>query len=228
MKKRTLFISCLVMLCNSAIAACPESSPEIENQDCESKSSSMQSRDTKKMPCERTIKPLLEVKAGYFFFSSSKLRKIYKKGGLDLQLSSSYPIWKWLQAYASVEYLTRSGKIRNSGKKTTIWELPVSLGLQPVVVIHPMVHYYLSIGPRYFFVHQHNDSPFLDKVLTHSGVGGFVNTGFHFFPINRLVIDIFGEYSYKKMHFHAHKTNVEGRNIQVGGFAFGGGLGYAF
>ena len=179
-------------------------------------------------PCEKIYKPLIEGKVGYFFFSSSKLREVYKKGGIDLQLSGTYPLWKWLQIYGSVEYLARSGEILNSTNKTTIWELPVSLGLQPVAVICQKVHYYLSIGPRYFFVHQHNHSPYLDKIVTHSGVGGFVNTGFHFFPIKHLVIDIFGEYSYKRMSFQGHRTNVYGQTVQVGGFAFGGGIGYTF
>jgi len=179
--------------------------------------------------CEQTkYPPLLEFKAGYFFFSSSKLRKIYPSGGIDLQLTGTYPIWKWLQIYGSVEYLTRHGKILQGGQSTKIWQLPINLGLQPVVVICPKVHYYLTLGPRYFFVHQHNHSPYLDKVVVHNGVGGFVNTGFHFFPIRHLVVDVFGEYSYKRMHFHAHKTNVDGQTVQVGGFSFGAGLGYAF
>ncbi len=181
-----------------------------------------------KTSCQRTFKPMIAFKTGYFFFSSANLRKIYSSGGLDLQLSGSTPIWRWLQIYGSVEYLTRHGKLLNSGRKTQIWEIPISLGLQPAVAIHTNIHFYLTLGPRYFFVHQHNHSPYLDKILTHSGVGGFVNTGFHFFPVQHLLLDVFGEYSYKKMRFHGHKTHVEGRNVQVGGFTFGAGIGYAF
>src|SRR6201998_4169062 len=64
-------------------------------------------------PCSFS-RPLLEVKAGYFFFSNSKIRKIYDKGGLDIQLCASYPFWnltsRWaLNAYGAVEYLQRSG-----------------------------------------------------------------------------------------------------------------------
>ncbi len=196
-----------------------------EKASCDPNSPPM-SQETK--ICQKTYPPIIEAKAGYFFFSSSTLRKIYKKGGLDLQLSGSYPIWKYLQVYGSVEYQARSGQLLNSSAKTHIWTLPVSFGLQPVVVICQKIHYYLTLGPRYIFVHQTNDSPYLDKIVTHSGVGGFANTGFHFFPIPHLVIDIFAEYSYKRMHFHGHRTNVVGQTIQVGGFAFGAGLGYNF
>jgi hypothetical protein len=178
--------------------------------------------------CTKKYPPTIDFKAGYFFFSSSTLRKIYDKGGLDLQLSGTFPIWRWLQVYASAEYITRHGKLLNGGQNTRICEIPASLGLQPVVAICPKLHYYLTLGPRYFFVRQHNHSPYLDRIVAHNGVGGFVNTGFHFFPVKYLLIDVFAEYSYKRMHFNSHRTNVVGQTVQVGGFTFGGGLGYAF
>jgi hypothetical protein len=173
-------------------------------------------------------KPLVEVKGGYFFFSDSKLRKIYDQGGVDVQLSTSYPIWKWLKIYGSVEYMQIEGRTLGGHEKTRIWEVPLSLGLQPVAVICRAVQYYLTIGPRYFFVHQHNDSHFLTKNVGNNGLGGFINTGFYFFPYKSLVLDVFGEYSYKRMHFHAHKTRVFGETTQVGGFVFGLGLGYTY
>lgn len=174
------------------------------------------------------IKPLLEVKGAYFFFSDSKMRKIFNKGGGDVQLSASYPIWKWLQIYGSVEYMQRHGKSLGGHQKTSLWEVPLSLGLKPVIKISPAVHYYLTLGPRYFFVHTHANSSYVDKTLHENGCGGFANMGFNFFPVRHLVVDVFGEYSYKRMHFHSHKHNVYGEKVQIGGFAFGAGLGYAF
>ena len=175
-----------------------------------------------------TFHPTLEVKGGYFFFSDSKMRKIFNEGGADVQLSSSTPIWKWLQIYGSVEYLERHGKSLNGGQKTRIWEVPLSLGLKPVIAISSKAEYYFTLGPRYFFVHQHNDSHYVDKEVNGNGLGGFVNTGFNFYPTTHFLVDIFGEYSYKRMHFKSSKHHVYGGNVQVGGFAFGIGLGYAF
>ena len=172
--------------------------------------------------------PLIELKAGYFFFSDSKMRKIFNAGGLDVQLSTSYPVWKWLQIYGSVEYLQRHGKTKATHRKTTIWEVPVSLGLKPTFVICPEVHYYFAVGPRYFFVHQHNHSPYLDRIVTQNTVGFFINTGFTFFPLRHFSINTFGEYSFNRWHFDADKTNVYGESAQLGGFTFGLGLGYYF
>ena len=172
--------------------------------------------------------PVLEVKVGYFFFSDSKMRKVFNEGGLDVQLCGSYPIYRWLHIYGSVEYLERHGRSLHGRQKASIWEVPLSLGLKPVIKIYPKVRYYFTLGPRYFFVHAHNKSSFVDRKINQNGLGGFVNTGFNFLPLPHLLIDVFGEYSYKRMDFHHSKSHVHGRTIQVGGFALGLGLGYAF
>jgi hypothetical protein len=64
--------------------------------------------------------------------------------------------------------------------------------------------------------------------MNKNGFGGFANMGFNFFPCKNLFIDVFGEYSYGRMHFHSSKTNSYGQTAQVGGFTFGAGLGYVF
>ncbi|MBI5273010.1 MAG: hypothetical protein HY861_03400 [Chlamydiia bacterium] len=172
-------------------------------------------------------KPLLEIKGGYFSFSNAKLRKIYNRGGLDLQLSGSYPLSAWLHAYGSVEYLQRHGKSLNMSQTTSIWELPVSVGLKPVIAICSTMQYYFAIGPRYFYVHAHNRSSYVDKMINQNGIGGFVNGGFTVSPVAHLVIDIFGEYSYGMVHVRPAQTNVYGRKIQVGGLTVGLGIAYA-
>ena len=107
-----------------------------------------------------TRRSVVEAKVGYFFFSDPKMRKIYTSGGIDLQLSGSFTVWEWLQIYGSVEYLSKQGRSLNSHQKTTIWEVPLSLGLKPVFKVSSIIDYYFAIGPRYFFVRQHNHSNF--------------------------------------------------------------------
>lgn len=190
---------------------------------------------SKKIECPpyQSIDSLLEVKGGYFFFANSTMRKIYDKGGYDLQVSGSFSVATWperygLDIYASVEFLHCSGKTIGGNEKTSIWEIPVNLGLKPIIAICTSVQYYFAIGPRYFHLHQHNNSSTLVKNIDRNGIGLFANTGFNFFPTEHLLIDVFGEYSYTKISFHSSKRNVFGQSIQVGGFVFGVGLGYAF
>ncbi len=180
-----------------------------------------------------SIGSVVEFKMGYFIFADSTLRKIYDKGGLDVQLSGSFPIRNWLnrynlEIYASVEYWERRGRSLGDEQRTSIWALPISLGLKPVFALTPRVQYYFGVGPRYFYLHQHNDSSYVSENKGHDGLGVFVNTGFNFNPRRRLIVDLFGEYSFMQLHVHSHKENVYSKKRQVGGFTFGGGLGYCF
>jgi outer membrane protein W len=183
-------------------------------------------------PCF-SVQPLIEAKSGYFFFSGSEMRKVYNHGGWDVQLSSSYPVWDTtdklsLNIYGSVEYFHCSGKSLQGDQKTSVWAIPVNIGLKPVIVISPEVQYYVTLGPRYFYIHQHNNSSFVDRNRSRNGIGFFVNTGFDFILWRHFLIDIFGEYSYAKTRFHPGKSGVFSRDVQISGFTFGVGLGYAF
>jgi hypothetical protein len=218
---RLFFIVCIMMSC---LATKGFSADNIESN-IETK---QEFSDVKCCEPQLSVKPMLEVKAGYFFFADHKMRKIYDHGGADVQFNGSFPLYKWLQIYGSVEYLTIHGRSLNADQKTSIWEVPLSLGLKPVISICSKVQYYFTLGPRYFFVHQHNSSSYVSKTITKNGLGGFVNTGFHFFPCRHFLIDVFGEYSFKKMSFHSSKSNVYGEKRQIGGFTFGAGLAYSF
>jgi len=97
-----------------------------------------------------------------------------------------------------------------------------------VFTLASFVQYYFSLGPRYFYVHQYNNSSFVNQSIGKSGIGLFVNTGFNFYVLERMLIDIFGEYAYEPTHISSSEPNVFGGNVQVSTFAFGLGLGYKF
>lgn len=175
----------------------------------------------------QTIAPKIELHMGYFFFTDSTLRDVYDKGGLDLQLAGSYPVWKGLQVYGSVGYTEKSGRSLNDYQKTSIYQIPVQVGLRPVFTLCKELQYYFTFGPRYFFIHQHNESSYVKRNQGSSEIGFFANSGINFKPIEHFFIDIFGEYSFGKTHFHAAEGSYS-RNIQVSGLSFGFGAGYEF
>lgn len=176
----------------------------------------------------KTYPFIIETKIGYFFFSNSKMRKVFNQGGIDVQINSFYPINKCLQVYGSIEYLEKHGKSLGSHQKTNIWQVPLSLGLKCIILTCGPIQGYFSLGARYFFVHVHNNSKFVDRNMRKSGLGGVGNIGLHYFPCNNLFIDLFGEYSYGRLHFHSSKKNSYGQTMQIGGFTLGVGLGYLF
>lgn len=181
-----------------------------------------------------SYRPLIEIKAGYFNFSNSTLRKIYTRGGFDVQLCASYPFWnlnnsRWsFNAYAAIEYFRKSGKSLDAHQHTSVWALPINLGLKPVYTINDCLSYYFGIGPRYFYIHQNNRSSYVNKNRSRNGIGFFINTGMYYKFCNQFIIDVFGEYTYGKTRFKGGNSGVYTKRIQIGGFTFGGGIGYAF
>jgi len=178
-------------------------------------------------PSRSRQRALVEAKVGYFFFTNHNMRRVFDQGGIDVQLSGSCPVYSVLHVYGSVEYLKKSGHSTVDHQKTSLWELPLSLGLQAVFPIGDHVAYYLTLGPRYFFVYVHNHSPYVPHRMSANGCGGFANMGF-LFTMGHFTLDLFGEYSYKRLHFHSSKPGTQGHSVQVGGLTFGGGLGYSF
>lgn len=173
--------------------------------------------------------PYIETKVGYFFFSSSTMRQVYSDGGVDVQVCAAYPLMRRLRVYGSVEYLKKSGHSLNGGQRTSIWEIPLSLGLQPVFQVHSHpIFYYISFGPRYIFSQVRNDSDYISSKMKTRGWGGFMNTGIQFKLRPHFILDIFGEYSYVRLRYSTSVEESHGHPVQVGGLTFGGSLGYAF
>ena len=173
-------------------------------------------------------RPLVEVKAGYFSFTDGSMRQVYDQGGLDLQLSGSYPLYKIFQVYASAEWLEKSGRSLNGYQGTSIRETPLSLGLKTVFPITTRVEYYFTLGPRYFFVSAHNNSAYVPHDMNADGLGGFANTGFLYNIGKHFTIDLFGEYSYARLAFQSNQAETQAYKVQVGGLVLGAGLGYSF
>lgn len=181
-------------------------------------------------PSKLTVSDI-EVKTGYFFFSSSKMSDVYDKGGVDVQISGAYGFQKWLRVYGSLEFLQKSGHSIHGNESTSIWEIPISAGLQTWFKITSFfertLSCYLSLGPRYVFANAHNHSSYVDRSMNQNGLGGFLNGGF-VFDWRHWMVDFFGEYSNCRLHFHSSHVATEGHAVQAGGFSFGGGMGYIF
>lgn len=163
---------------------------------------------------------------GYFFFSSTKMRQVYDRGGLNVQFSFVHRLFDQLRLYSSCDYLQRSGHSLGGHQPTSIWEIPLSLGLQPFFPSEKF-SYYFTLGPRYVFAHVKNQSDFVDRSLNQNGFGGFANVGM-VYSFSKFAIDFFGEYFYCKMRFHHSHPATQTHMVQVGGLTFGAGLGRIF
>jgi len=154
---------------------------------------------------------------------------IYKKGGFQIQGSTSIPLCKYLDIYGSLGYREVCGKALSSCEKTTLRVIPIDIGLKPIGNFCDYLYYSFAIGPRLFIFQQKNCSAYVDRKVDNTGIGFFANTGLNVLIKDSLLFAIFGEYSYEKQKIHPCKPYVysNGR-VQMGGFAIGIGLGYAF
>ncbi len=201
---------------------------DLASTDTQVQSSNAPCHEKQKNSSEPLRKGVCEFKAGYFLFIDSEMSDIYQNGGADIQITSSWPVWRWLHLYGGVEFIIARGHSVNDHQSTSIWEIPLSLGLRGIVKAFTKINYYLTVGPRYVFVRQYNDSSFVDSRLSQSGLGGFANAGILFFPYQHWVVDLFFEYSYVQMSFSTSRSNSYASSAQVGGIVFGAGTGYAF
>lgn len=175
------------------------------------------------------ISPWVEIKPSYFVFSSSPMDDIYDDGGFEIQGSVSVPVCNYLDFYASIGYRKAWGHALNTCEKTSLAVIPVDIGLKPIFNFCERFYYFFAFGPRYFHVHQHNDSSYVDCSVNGDGIGFFVNTGLNVLLKDCVLLGIFGEYSYEKKKICPKMPNVfSNGKVQIGGFAIGASLGYAF
>jgi hypothetical protein len=175
------------------------------------------------------VTPWLEVKPSYFFFPVSPMKDIYDHGGFEIQGSASIPVCNYLDFYGSIGYRRASGHALNTCEKTSLTVVPIDIGLKPIFNFCERFSYFFALGPRFFYFHQHNNSPYVDCSINGGGVGLFVNTGFNVLFADCFLLGIFGEYSYEKKTICPKMPNVfSNGSVQLGGLAFGVSLGYAF
>ena len=148
---------------------------------------------------ESDLTPWLEIKPSYFFFTSDPMKHIYNHEGFEMQGSASIPVYHHLDVYGSVGYRHAKGHALNnceeSCEKTSLTVVPVDIGLKPVFNFCERWYWFFAMGPRFFYLHQHNDSSTVDCSIKGGGVGLFVNTGLNVLLADHFLLGIFGEYS---------------------------------
>lgn len=173
--------------------------------------------------------PWLEIKPSYYLFSTSPMNDIYNDGGFEIQGSASVPFCNYLDLYGSIGYRKAWGHALSTCEKTSLNVIPIDIGLKPIFNFCERFYYFFAIGPRYFHFHQRNNSPYVDCKIKGNGIGLFVNSGCNVLLADCLLLGIFGEYSYEKKAICPKRPNVfSNGSVQMGGFAFGLSLGYAF
>ncbi len=169
----------------------------------------------------------VEAKFSYFYFSSEELRKVYDQGGINYEVATCIPVWRGFHLWGAVDYFYKEGRSLEGDEKTNIRIIPLTLGLKYIYHTNKF-GFYGGVGPRYFFVRTKNDSDFVDSKTSVSGLGGVAEAGVLYSLSKHWLLDLFGSYSFKRLHPHTSHSTVQTHAEQVGGWNIGGGLGYKF
>jgi len=171
---------------------------------------------------------LLEGKISYFRPTSSDLKKIFGSAWLNAQIEISQSIWECLNIYASANFLHACGCSIGGENDTKIRIIPMSLGLKYLTSINSCCDLYVAAATRYFFLRIENDYPFVKNTINKHGLGGVVEAGGLFYITPCFFLDVFADYSFKKLQHSKGSLEISPHSIEVGGLCIGAGIGYNF
>lgn len=182
---------------------------------------------------------MLEVRTSYFYPTSHKFRSIFGDGNVNYQLNTTFPVYYgknvWVQGidiWFAVDYFHKNGHTKPLHDRTSISIVPITIGLKyffPALGKVAPVNFYLGSGLKYFFVHTHDNNPYVKRILNVNGAGGVFETGFTTTFVKHLVLDVFASYSIKKFDAPSvHNAAVKAKSFDVSNVNVGLGLGYKF
>jgi hypothetical protein len=188
-------------------------------------------RVAKKKPAVEVPKWHFEVQPGYYLFTDADMRQFYDNGGFTIRGEFGYKFWGPLMVWIDGSYFQKDGHALGGTEKLKFMLATITLGLKAHWYLHPRVAFYVGAAPRLFMLKNHNDSPFVRSVDNEIGVGGGFDAGFWFFPIpqwDNLFLDLFADYSWKKMQIEEDEISSLDNDINCSGTTFGLGLGIRF
>ncbi len=163
---------------------------------------------------------MAELRGSYFYPTSTLFQDIYRDGGFEGEIEVLRTFTTHWIGWGNINYFRRDGYSKGIQDKTTIHMVPLSLGVKYQFPCYNSLSPYLGAGITYTFVNIKNDSPFVRRNVSKSGVGFVLKSGTYLTLTENFFLDLFVDYYYQKMQFY--KTS----KTDLGGFKIGIGLGY--
>jgi hypothetical protein len=187
--------------------------------------------DSKVDPCEPDPRWYFELKPGYFYFQDSLMRQFYGSGGFTIRGETGYKMWGPFYVWLDGGYFQKEGESLGVSAVTKIKIATITLGLKTIFYLHDRFAFYAGGGPRVFMMMLHNSSPYVRGDDNEISVGVGVDAGFWIFPFpfsRNLFIDLFADYSLKKLEVEPDEISSHDFNVDISGLSFGAALGIRF
>jgi hypothetical protein len=181
------------------------------------------------IPCEK--KWYFEIKPGYFYFTDADMREFFGNGGFTFRAETGCKIWGPLNVWVDGGYFQKDGRAIGGDEKLEIKLASITLGFKLIHYFHPRIAVYAGAGPRLVMMMMKNHSPFVRGDDNEIGIGGGFDAGVWLFPIPKwknVFLDLFADYSWKKMKIEPDEISSDDFDVDVGGISAGLGLGVRF
>ncbi|MGB7978134.1 MAG: hypothetical protein WCF19_03110 [Chlamydiales bacterium] len=170
-------------------------------------------------------------KPGYFYLTDSDMRQFYNDGGFTFRAEAGCRFWGPLIVWVDGGYFQKEGKAIGGTEKLELKVATITLGLKLFYQFNRWIAAYAGAGPRLFLMMQHNDYDHVRGDDNEIGIGGGFDGGFLFFPVPQwpnVYLDLFGDYSLKKMPVEEDEISSYDYDMNLSGFTGGLGLGVRF
>lgn len=167
----------------------------------------------------------LQVRGGYFRFANHTARKIYHQGAPDVELQGDFFIQTFCNPWINVNYVWREGRSIPLSDKTKLKLATMSIGNNmQFPFFTPHLKFYLGVGLSTAYLHLHDYSNHLPEHTHRWSIGVVGKSGF-FTSFNHFLLNLFFDYYYQPVRT---SSTLSERQLNVGGFRTGLGLGYLF
>lgn len=170
----------------------------------------------------------IEARDSYFYPTNSTVREIYGGNGL-YNLEFDAKIWHQLFLWSAIGIFQGSGTTLGSGDHTKLTFVPINIGLKAIFRPIDIVRPYLGLGPQLTYTQVKTHSNFLIQSNNSWDFGGIFKVGVLVNPTGSCLLDFFIDYQVQPVKFsQSSNPAVVIDNTNLGGFSFGGAIGFEF
>ena len=160
----------------------------------------------------------VEFRSAAFFHQSKKFQHIYKPVSADFQIEGTYALNCSFELWSELDYMEKSKK--KDCYHTKIQLTNFSLGAQYVRNLCAKLDLYVGIGASMVRIDLNDKSCCGNEKESKIAWGLLAKTGVRYWFANHWFFDVFADYLYQEVHFK--------KNVNVGGFKTGVGIGFSF
>gem|GEM_PF-1457074 len=189
----------------------------------------------------------LEVRGAYYYLPDRALKKVYTPHWMDYEVETAKRVHDFIEVWGGVSWASRKGhghriyRHEDLRERTTLFLLPISLGLKVIYPILPCLDVYLGAGISYsflkikYFCREHFfqeelSRSSLKKAIYKNEFGGLFKVGCQWAMSDSTFLDFFVDYQGQRFRLSHkdHRRNLFSHPLDCSGFKFGAGCGVYF